>query len=371
MKYSRKWSLLRALWSGAPKNHWPAFITLDVTPHCNLTCIGCRFHSPLLRERPSGEETAPVMPLALLQRLVSDLAPQEMHYFVEGSGEPFVHPQILELLTLLKARPSLVTLFTNGTLIDAAMAERLIAIQVDVLRFSLFAAGEASFRKNYAGSDPGHFVRIQENIRRLRAARQEKAAAKPLLQLFFPVNRTNRDEVDAAIELAAACGCDGITFGRFVELGEKVAGLALDTVERKQLGRELRGKKSALKRHSLTHTIARDVVMQESGPETWQHAPCLITWFHVRIRGNGDVLPCCRCAYPLGNLHEQSFREIWHGERLREFRRRAAAPDGAAWLKEQGAQCHDCPHIPEMIKLHRIQRIVSRLRNFLPLNRAD
>lgn len=31
--------------------------------------------------------------------------------------------------------------------------------------------------------------------------------------------------------------------------------------------------------------------------------------------------------YALGNIHDQSFQEVWNGERMREFRRTVNSPD--------------------------------------------
>jgi radical SAM protein with 4Fe4S-binding SPASM domain len=43
---------------------------------------------------------------------------------------------------------------------------------------------------------------------------------------------------------------------------------------------------------------------------------CVITW-------NGQIVPCCfdkDAHYVLGDLHQNSFREIWQGERYNQFR---------------------------------------------------
>ena len=52
--------------------------------------------------------------------------------------------------------------------------------------------------------------------------------------------------------------------------------------------------------------------------------PCTVGWTYARVLTNGDVIPCCKADdMPLGNLHENTFREIWTGERYREFRIKA------------------------------------------------
>jgi radical SAM protein with 4Fe4S-binding SPASM domain len=51
---------------------------------------------------------------------------------------------------------------------------------------------------------------------------------------------------------------------------------------------------------------------------------CVRTWFSTVILCDGSVVPCCfdkDADYVMGNLLTQSFSDIWHGDRYREFRR--------------------------------------------------
>ncbi|MDP8256970.1 MAG: radical SAM protein [Candidatus Alcyoniella australis] len=52
--------------------------------------------------------------------------------------------------------------------------------------------------------------------------------------------------------------------------------------------------------------------------------PCTVGWTYARVLTSGDVIPCCKADdLPLGNLHKNTFREIWTSERFREFRVKA------------------------------------------------
>ena len=49
---------------------------------------------------------------------------------------------------------------------------------------------------------------------------------------------------------------------------------------------------------------------------------CYIPWFVTEILSNGDVIPMTRCIHiKMGNIYEQSFDDIWNGERYRKFRK--------------------------------------------------
>jgi MoaA/NifB/PqqE/SkfB family radical SAM enzyme len=43
---------------------------------------------------------------------------------------------------------------------------------------------------------------------------------------------------------------------------------------------------------------------------------CVMTW-------DGDIVPCCfdkDAKYTMGNIHQQSFKDIWNGDKYQEFR---------------------------------------------------
>jgi len=48
--------------------------------------------------------------------------------------------------------------------------------------------------------------------------------------------------------------------------------------------------------------------------------PCHKLWQEIMIRANGDVYFCCLNKYPIGNLREQTFEEIWNGPIATEAR---------------------------------------------------
>ncbi len=59
-------------------------------------------------------------------------------------------------------------------------------------------------------------------------------------------------------------------------------------------------------------------------------------WDSIHVLANGDVMPCeVHDRTPIGNLARQTLKEIWHGEKYREFRIRY----------HEGAipECRSCP----------------------------
>ena len=50
--------------------------------------------------------------------------------------------------------------------------------------------------------------------------------------------------------------------------------------------------------------------------------PCYAGWLYARIEADGEVIPCCKGHnFPVGNIREKGFWEIWNGATERIFRR--------------------------------------------------
>ncbi len=64
-------------------------------------------------------------------------------------------------------------------------------------------------------------------------------------------------------------------------------------------------------------------------------------WVHLFVSQYGTVVPCCLAPWEkdqaLGDINEQTVKEIWNGERMREFRQRMLKdePDNRCW------QCYE------------------------------
>jgi MoaA/NifB/PqqE/SkfB family radical SAM enzyme len=357
-----KWALFRALLSGRAGLSKPLFVTLDITPRCNLTCVGCRHHSQWLTSEYQLGPAKSDMSLDVVEQITSKLNELGgIMLYLEGSGEPFIHPQIMDIVRRLKKAGFCLTIFTNGILLNANLVKELIEARVNFVRFSIWAGAESTFERNYPGSNKKNFSRITESLQHFRLLRQQHGSVYPKLHLYFIINKLNKDEIPIIVELADQYHCDSITFGQFISWGKKMDSISFDSQERTALMEELKRYKTVLKKKSLGQTIVHDIKKLATGPESWLHSPCLVCWFHMRILGNGDVVPCCRSSYRLGNIIDHSFAEIWDGQAINEFRRRAAAPDGHEWLKEQGTDCHDCPHIVEMKKLYNWMRVINKI----------
>src|SRR5204863_461564 len=76
----------------------PAYVVLDLTRRCNTKCVGCWYHCVQERQPTPGDHSVRDLPVALLQRLASELSGMgTAEIFLLGEGEPLLHPGFFEI----------------------------------------------------------------------------------------------------------------------------------------------------------------------------------------------------------------------------------------------------------------------------------
>ena len=94
--------------------HFPPFLYLSIINSCNLRCQGCWV-------KVDGPQQ--VIEAATLRRVIADAKAQGNSFFGILGGEPFMHPQLLDILA--EHRDCYFQIFTNGQLITGEIAREL------------------------------------------------------------------------------------------------------------------------------------------------------------------------------------------------------------------------------------------------------
>jgi MoaA/NifB/PqqE/SkfB family radical SAM enzyme len=125
-------------------NGAPPTIFMSVTSRCNLLCKGCSAH----KQEPVD------LDMSLVDWIISDAKHNGTRLFVFTGGEPFLRSEILYLMK--KHRDTYFQIFTNGTLIDSSIAERLARNGNALVLFSL--EGFSDYTDFRRGKDVFHKV---------------------------------------------------------------------------------------------------------------------------------------------------------------------------------------------------------------------
>jgi radical SAM protein with 4Fe4S-binding SPASM domain len=81
-----------------------------------------------------------------------------------------------------------------------------------------------------------------------------------------------------------------------------------------------------------------DLIMEMSDIKTSKHF-CMMPWVHMHLLPSSSAVPCCVWPYdkPLGNVKEQTLKEIWNGPAYQELRQQMLQDKKI----ENCSQCHE------------------------------
>lgn len=97
----------------------PLMGSLEVTYRCNLNCVQCYCNlSPNDQEARARE-----LSLVEIRDVIDQVAEEGCLWLLLTGGEPLLRPDFLEIYSYAKKSGMLVTLFTNGTMLNAEIAD--------------------------------------------------------------------------------------------------------------------------------------------------------------------------------------------------------------------------------------------------------
>jgi MoaA/NifB/PqqE/SkfB family radical SAM enzyme len=175
-----------------------AKIYIEATTRCNLACRTC--------VRNAWDEPMGDLPLAAFQELVAQLAwsrtdaQQPLTLVFAGYGEPFFHPDIMEMLRLAKGLGARVEVVTNGTLVDQACAKELVDLAIDRVWFSIDGLTPERYAAIRCG---GQLATVRDHVQALHIARTRAWKPSPEIGLAFVAMRANIAELPELQRLAA------------------------------------------------------------------------------------------------------------------------------------------------------------------------
>ncbi|MGN9891854.1 radical SAM/SPASM domain-containing protein [Micromonospora sp. L31] len=307
----------------------PPHLQLEVTSACNLRCVMC-----LVRYRPPVNKLAGAMRPELFHRLLAEL-PALNRLTLQGLGEPLLSPYLMEMVRAAVARGITVGFNTNATLLTRGRAEELVDSGVDWLHVSLDGAGAGVYEAVREGAD---FARVVANLAGLVHAKQAAGSVTPWIRVVFVAMRDNVAELPDLVRLLARVGVDELHVQNLSHnfsdadpasgydgIRQFTADQALWTgADADRAATAFHEAGEAAREHGVRLRLPRPGVPADAGTPSGRG--CSWPWEAAYITSTGVVQPCCMVMgddrMSLGRLTEQSFPQIWYGERYREFRHR-------------------------------------------------
>jgi len=190
----------------------PEIVQIDLTNNCNLNCVGCWCHSTFLKElKLKGKEKKRKLPYEMVKKLIEDLYKLgTKEIMLSGSGEPFMYPKIMEIISLIKEKDIKLNIITNFTLVNKKIIKKLVDLNVDYITASLWAGDAETYVKTHPNQTKKTFERIRENLKYLHSIKKENNL--PRVKIYNVISKFNYGKIENMINFALDTLVDYIEF---------------------------------------------------------------------------------------------------------------------------------------------------------------
>ncbi|MGQ9661575.1 MAG: radical SAM protein [Kiritimatiellia bacterium] len=295
----------------------PLRLTFMITTRCNLSCPFCSLQGQLNRkeeDRLSPEEWV---------RLIRTI-PRRTVVMISG-GEPFLAPAVVTILGELLRTGHLVSVVTNGTVLDEETASFLVRQRLYYLMVSL--DGMASYHNRLRGM-PHAFERIARFFAALNAAKRRANSSYPLTCIKTTVTEDNHAEIPELLRFAektlqadhlALSLLTDTALQQSFELTESLSDPRLRVGNRYRYSAQAQQQILAMltqleqyrKKSRLQIELAPRFQSAEAlheylaRPEKVGVRQCVLPWTELTVHYNGDISPCI--GYRLTNVRDVDY----------------------------------------------------------------
>lgn len=281
------------LWGG------PFSISFETTAICNLSCPECATGTgKTLRNRKLSNP-------ALVNEKLHLHNKHAFYCNLYFQGEPFLHPNIYDIIHDASQQNFYTVISTNGHFLDESHCHKIIESRLSRLIISLDGIDADAYAQYRRG---GNFDKVVAGIARLSALKKKLKKSHPFLVVQFLVNKTNEHQLNEAGNYVADLGADMLEFKSMQIYSDQ--GQDLFTPKDKKYNRYLKPAK-----------------------DEYDGRKCFRLWSHIVYTSDGELVPCCYDKTPQHAMSasEKTFADGWNSAPYNAFRSRVLksgnAPD--------------------------------------------
>ena len=325
----------------------------ETTIKCNLSCAHCR---RLETDEAAATDLSTAQAMDLIEQLAElGKAQPMMPVLVFSGGEPLCRQDLFELVGYAESLGIIPALATNGTLIDAEVAEKIR--DNGIVRVAVSLDGATAEVHNKLRQLEGSFERALTGISRLR----EKNVP---FQINITLTKHNAEQLEDIYELAKSLGAVAVHIFMLVPVGcgETLAETdMLNAAEYEQmLGKIAQLQSRAELQIKVTCGPHYERIIREQGlyhirkgahhndnvPGRGGHGAatkgCLAGLGVLFVGHQGDVFPCGYLPVNCGNVLEEKLSQVWHGSKDLARMRNSSELEGKCGLCGYREVCGGC-----------------------------
>jgi len=282
--------------SGSPQQRGlPISIAIEPTTSCNLRCPECPSG---LRSfsRPTG-----MLDSNFFAKTIDELSNHLLYLVFYFQGEPYLNPEFLDMVKYASSKNIYTATSTNAHYLNDENAKRTVESGLDRLIISIDGSTQDVYEQYRIG---GSLERVLEGTRNVLQWKKKLRSKTPHTIFQYLVVRPNEHQVNDVKKIAREMGVDEVAFKTAQVYDFENGNDLIPTIEKYARYKKQADGKWRIKNDLFNHCW-----------KMWHS--CVITW-------DGTVVPCCfdkDASHSLGSLKQSTFREIWFGEKYKEFRK--------------------------------------------------
>jgi len=276
----------------------PSILMIEPTNTCQLHCPQCFVGQGTLN-RARG-----IMKIDDFASIIADVEDSVFFLMLFYAGEPFLNPNLIEMIQIAQKSKINVLTSTNGQVpIDFDKAIKIVKSGIDRIVISMPGLTRQSYDLYNSGGD---FSKSKNFIELLSKAKKYLGKSKPIIDIELLLLKTSEEDIKNANKIKTSWGADVLTF--------KTIFLSKRTDQ--TISKWLPKNQELIRYHRLDN---KWVLRKDIGQF------CNRLWQIATIYWNGDMAGCC-CDQQgkriLGNiLTDGGLGKVWQGKKAQDFRK--------------------------------------------------
>jgi radical SAM protein with 4Fe4S-binding SPASM domain len=285
--------------------------TIRVTKACNLRCPHCYVNA--------GEKLENELSLEEIKSIIDQLAKLKVFSIFFTGGEPFIRPDILDILNYTDKNGFAMYISTNGTLIDLQTINRLKLLK----HLRTFQISIDGLRKTH-DSIRGVKGTFDKAINTIELAKKKLKNTK--ITIISTLMKENANEMGELLKLAIKLEVDNFGIVTLYPIKRSTKVKDVSTLQKYKIFKKL-SEIYIKKRPRLNIGLLVPPAIIPQPLSELEYGGGYVCSFPslLGINANGEVAPCdgllsCK-ELVLGNVREKSLDEIWNHPLMKKLRK--------------------------------------------------
>ncbi|MFP4458559.1 MAG: radical SAM/SPASM domain-containing protein [Candidatus Zixiibacteriota bacterium] len=273
----------------------PVWVMIEPTNMCNLKCPACPSRADA-RNFTNGK-----MDMDVYRSIIDRIHKKSIGVFLAHRGEPFVHPEFLEMVEYARKKNLIVRTSSNMHFIkDKETACNLVKAGMDWMIVALDGITQEIYSRYRRG---GNLQTVLNAMKYIAQCKEELGKKTPHLMVQFLLFGYNEHQIEDARRLSYEIGADGFYLKTVQVFG-------------KMQGDDLLPKNPKYRRYETDKNSELSLKIKHKNR-------CKRIWRYLTIEWDGRIVPCCidsNWDFPIADVREGDLDSWWKNDDYMKFR---------------------------------------------------